>query len=229
MTTFATIEKDVRAGLFSRALGCLLERKELRHLDTALFDVLHAELLYQTGDIVRASNLSRTLLKEELSPECAARAAYVGAVSAFESSQFAASLELIWKSLKFAEVSGVPDLLANAQLGLFRLLSDTGTAVPLLRDVRKVIARTGNPHLMVGLRLHFARVEASRHSPLESKRHLDAAHDLLETFPNVWLEGRVHLGWSIVSTLSGDLLSAANEAKLAIQCASQSGHARTKL
>ena len=123
-----------------------------------------------------------------------------------------------------------PKCPGDSQLGLLRLIADSGTAlVPLLRDVRRVIARTGDPHLMVGLRLHYARVEASRHSPGESGRHLKAANALLQGFPNAWLQGRVHLGFCIVNTLSGDYQRAIAEAELAIQCAASSGHARTEL
>ena len=82
---------------------------------------------------------------------------------------------------------------------------------------------------MVALRLHFARVEASRYSPREAERHLYAAHSLLKEFPNAWLQGRVHLGLSIVSTLSGDPARAVAEARLAIDCAARSGHIRTEL
>ena len=120
--------------------------------------------------------------------------------------------------------------IATAQLGLFRLAADaTNAAVPLLRDVRRAVAGAGDPHLMVALRLHFARVEASRRSPKESERHLNAADDLLRGFPNEWLQGRVHLGLSIVSTLTGDLRRAIEQARLAIACAARSGHSRTEL
>ena len=82
---------------------------------------------------------------------------------------------------------------------------------------------------MIALRLHFARVEASRHSPQESRRHLVAAGHLLQQFPNIWLSGRVHLGLSIVDTLTGNWDGAIEQAQLAIGCAAQSGHSRTEL
>ena len=45
----------------------------------------------------------------------------------------------------------------------------------------------------------------------------------------MWLDGRIHLGLSIVGTLTGDLHGAIEEAQLAIQCAARSGHSRTEL
>ena len=228
---FSEVDSDIRVGQFARALARLEgETRSLRHVDTPRFDAVRAELLYHTGRIGIASTVAARLLDESLPPELGARGAYIAAMSAFEGGNFADSLQHIRQSLRLAEASGDPNVLAIAQLGLLRLVADSGTAlVPLLRDVRRVIARTGDPHLMVGLRLHYARVEASRHSPGESGRHLRAADALLQRFPNAWLQGRVHLGFCIVNTLSGDYQRAISEAELAIQCAASSGHARTEL
>ena len=94
-------------------------------------------------------------------------------------------------------------------------------------DVRRAIARTGDAHLLVALRLHFARAEASRYSPRKDReRHLSAANDLLKEFSERLAQGRVHLGLSIAKYLIGDLERAVEEAKLAIRSASLSGHCR---
>ena len=230
-STMPLVESEVRAGRFRRAL-CLLdhEARAIRSLEPARFDALRAELLYQTGQHALASRLSSQLLRETLPTPVSARVAYVAAMVDFETGHFKSSLDHIRRAVSTADKSGDATVLATTQLGLLRLAADADTSiVPLLRDVRRTIASTGDPHLMVALRLHFARVEASRYSPKESERHLNAAYALLTRFPNAWLQGRVHLGLSIVSTLSGDLTRAVEEAKLAIDCAALSGHTRTEL
>ncbi len=225
------VESEVRAGHFSRALSLLdHEGRVIRNLEPARFDAIRAELLYQTGQHALASRLSRQLLKEVLPTPLSARVAYVAAMVDFETGHFKSSLDHIRQAVSTADRSGDATVLATTQLGLLRLAADADTSiVPLLRDVRRTIASTGDPHLMIALRLHFARVEASRYSPRESERHLTAARTLLKQFPNAWLQGRVHLGLSIVSTLSGDLTRAVDEARLAIDCAALSGHTRTEL
>lgn len=205
--------------------------QSLRLLDSCRFGTLRSELLYHTGRVESAEHVATELLRHcSGRDELKARLTYVLAMTAFERGQFGQSLEYINRSLFFSEAAGDPSLLATSQLGLLRLVADGHTGdVPLLADVRKVVARSGDPHLIVGLRLHFARAEASRHSPQESRRHLLAADDLLKRFPNLWLQGRVHLGLSVVDALSGDVRSSIEQAHLAIGCASKSGHSRTEL
>ena len=232
MSTFEDVEASIRTGLFARALGRLdTEAINLRRIDSFRFDTIRAELLYHTGHVASASDLATNLLNNVTLPaDLSARLTYVAAMTAFESARFVDSLDYITQSLRIAESALDPRLLATAQLGLLRLVADAHTAtVPLLSDVRRAVARSGDPHLMIALRLHFARVEASRQSPQESKRHLVAASDLLQRLPNMWLDGRIHLGLSIVGTLTGDLQEAIEEAQLAIQCAARSGHSRTEL
>jgi len=228
--TFILVESEIRAGHFTRAVSLLNESNNtLRLSDPWRFDALRTEVLYQTGQHAIAARLTKQLSHESLPQSLQARVAYVAAMVDFESGRFGTSLERITQAVALAEKSGDANVRATTQLGLLRLVSDSeGASAPLLRDVRRAIASTGDPHLMVALRLHFARVEASRYSPNESERHLNAANALLNEFPNVWLQGRVHLGLSIVSTLIGDLERAIEEAQSAIQCASSSGHRRTE-
>jgi len=230
--TFDDVDASIRTGLFAAALGYLdTDARILRRADSFRFDTIRAELLYHTGHVPSASDLAVNLLKSvRLPADLCARLTYVAAMTAVESARFGDSLDYITQSLRFAESASDPRLMAIAQLGLLRLVADTHTAtVPLLSDARKAVARSGDPHLMIALRLHFARIEASRRSPQESKRHLVAASDLLQRLPNIWLDGRIHLGLSIVGTLTGDLQGAIEEAELAIQCATRSGHSRTEL
>ena len=230
-SNFEQVDALIRSGLFGRALECLeREPRALQAIDKYRYDTTRAELLYRTGQIARAADATSKLLRESLPLRFTAKAACIAAVADFEEGNFERSLEHIHQSVRMAEAQGDPHLIATAHLALLRLVADTeSTVVPILRDVRRVIARTGDPHLMIGLRLHFARVEASRRSPTESERHLKAADSLLQEFPNAWLQGRVHLGYCIVGTLTNDYERAIREAKLAIECAALCGHPRMEL
>ncbi len=58
---------------------------------------------------------------------------------------------------------------------------------------------------------------------------MGAAEGLLNQYPNLWLRGRVELGYSVVASLLGDGEGALAHAKLAIASAERSGHFRTRL
>ena len=98
----------------------------------------------------------------------------------------------------------------------------------VLPDLRRVIARAAQPHLMVELRLCVARCEARRGSLLEAKKHLKAAAQLLESCPNLWLSGVLSLDLSNVEALSGDIHASLSRARDAMRFAEQSGHERTR-
>ena len=168
-------------------------------------ELLRAELLYQTGRVEVAAGIASDMLRApSVDPQSRAKLTYILSMAAFERGQFVQSLEYINRSVLLSEAAMDSSLSARALLGLLRVADADTSTVPLIANVRKAVARSGDPHFVVALRLHFARVEASRHSPLESRRHLLAANDLLSTHPNVWLQGRIHLGLSVVDTLCGD-------------------------
>jgi DNA-binding NtrC family response regulator/tetratricopeptide (TPR) repeat protein len=195
------------------------------------FSTLKAELLYYTADTQGASHAAQAALRlGSIDLECSARLGYVLSMAAFERGDLAQSLEQIQRSLLLAERSSNRSLIARIQLGLFRVCSESVTGgMHVISNVRKAVANSAEPQLLVDLRLHFARAEASRHSLQEARAHLLSASDLLDRSPNMWLKGRLHLGLSVVDTLSGDPRSAMEQAHMAIDCASESGHRRTEL
>jgi len=229
---FGAIENGVRLGEFSKSLSLLeANAKVLQPIDPLRFGTIRAELLHYTGCTAAAATLATELLRSPaLGPEWAARLTYVLGRSSFERWKFSRSSELLGRSVALAKACGNTFLVARSQLELLALfLEEAKTQMPLLPEVRTAVARSGDPHLMVSLRLYFARAEASRHSPEEARRHLLAADHLLAEFPNLWLKGRVHLGLSVVDNLCGEPQSAFEQANQAIRCASISGHVRTEM
>jgi tetratricopeptide (TPR) repeat protein len=233
VSIYDDIESHIRGGLFARALAVVEdEYRILTLLDECRHDVLHAELLYQTGQARKAAALAARTLSTHSpsSPIWRSRLIYVVGMCLLETGEYAEGLDHVRRAVRFADEAGDPSQAAVCQLALLRLTGDSDlAAAALLANVRKSTARSGDPHILIALRLHFARVEASRQSALESRRHLLAANRLLQDFPNVWLQGRVELGLAVVDSLTGELHGAVEHAHAAIDRARESGHARTEL
>ncbi len=210
------LESEVRTGRFKSALGHFQQNlPALRRADIKRSSTLEAELLYHTGDTARAITLATTALPLAAEDdECAARLTYVLAMTAFESGDYPSSLKLIHRCLLLAKASSNRALIAQAHLGLFRVCAESVSPTSsVVSSVRKAVANSGDVHSIVDLRLHFARAEASRHSLQEARGHLVAADRLLAAAPNPWLQGRVHLGLSVIATICGAPLEAVEHAR----------------
>ena len=98
-----------------------------------------------------------------------------------------------------------------------------------LTDLKRLIANTGDPHLMIELRLAVARTEARFNSLQEATKHMSVAGDLLERYPNQWLAGFIDLDTSTLFSLKGDLAASLSYARAAAAHAEVSGHFRTRM
>ena len=64
--TFDEVETGVRTGSFARSLAQLnASAREFRRVDPIRFDVIRAELLYNTSQVVAASELAVALLDSD--------------------------------------------------------------------------------------------------------------------------------------------------------------------
>jgi transcriptional regulator with PAS, ATPase and Fis domain/tetratricopeptide (TPR) repeat protein len=133
---------------------------------------------------------------------------------------------------KAAVESGKPALRAQVELtdltlsSAVRPLEATSSA---LTDLKRLVAHTGEAHLMIELRLCVARAEARSNSLREAEKHLSTAEALLERYPNLWLTGSIELDRAIIKSLNGDTSAALQHLQTASTYAEQSGHFRTKL
>ena len=122
--------------------------------------------------------------------------------------------------------------LAHVELNRFGLFSGVDSLesdAACLPELRRLIAKSGQPHLMIELRLCVARCEARRHSPNEAKKHLRLAARMLSSYPNVWLAGVLRLDESNVEALLGNLDRSLLCAQEAMDWAEQSAHYRTRM
>src|SRR5262249_46312963 len=112
---------------------------------------------------------------------------------------------------------------------LFARMSNAGIADADFEELRRAVIRSGSPHHLAELRLCVAEVEATKASPHEALRHLEHARRLLESYPNLWLEGVTHNHTSNVFAILGDLENALAAGQRAVSCTSVSGHFRVRM
>ena len=191
-----------RQGSVQEALQILSRTR--RPSDSALsteFDVLLAELELETGRPDEARLLATKVLDvRSVSAQISARARRVRATTCF----YAGQIEESGEELRAAKILCGRDpanagLLAHLELLSFSLASrvDPLDAVfSLVPAVRRAVARAGNAHLFVLLRIAVARAETRRNGSAEARRHLDTAFDLVAAHPNIWLEGLLHVDGS---------------------------------
>jgi DNA-binding NtrC family response regulator len=80
---------------------------------------------------------------------------------------------------------------AWAALHRFRLLAQLHSSdelAPMLVDVRRYVAKAGDPHVAAHMHDAVALMEASNGRTEEARRHLDISSSLIRTFPNSALE-----------------------------------------
>ena len=68
-----------------------------------------------------------------------------------------------------------------------------------------------------------------RRAKTEASRHHQAALNLIGDYPNVWLDGLLHVDVSAAAMVAGDLHGSLEHAQAALDSAEVSGHSRTKL
>src|SRR5688572_19250790 len=93
-------------------------------------------------------------------------------------------------SLHWAKDGRVPAQIGWSSLRLFRTLAEVGPTDALaaqLTEVRKAVARAGDPHLTGYMHDSIALMEASAGRLEEARRHLRIAFGIIERHPNSWL------------------------------------------
>ena len=232
---YLCIDDLIRRGAFGEGLLSVdRSAHELRAVDPLAFAAVRAELLEHTGDSIGAWTVAEAALPQATDSQAIqSRLLHVLGVVAFDRGDYQESFGFLQRSIRAADTCANATLGAKTRLTLLSRFFDSANSVlnasALLPEVRRAIARSGDPHLVIGLRLTFAKVEASRDSRAEARRHLLAAEELLGQYPNLWLLGRVELGLSVLANMVGIPEEAAVHARRAIELAEQSGHSRTRL
>jgi DNA-binding NtrC family response regulator/tetratricopeptide (TPR) repeat protein len=230
--SFAFLVPLLRQGLFSAARRSLDERRHLAEQFPIEFKILRSELSLELGNTAEASDVAKTCLsRKTIDSSQKARALAVLAMAAFYKGSVEQSTKMLAQALRASE-QGAPALL-RAYIALLEFsiglhVHPIENVLATLGDIRRMVIRAADPHLIVLLRIAVARAEARYLSPWEAQRHHRAGLALLEMEPNVWLEGLLNIDMAAFAMILGDLESSSARASRAIELSRESGHARTK-
>ena len=230
---YAAVERLIDDGRFLEAHSELVTyQTQAGGRPSTNYHILLAELALELGFVPDARRSAETLaglLTEDNSVR--ARAHRVLARCCFHAGDLESSRQHLTTARHLCQASKNDIELAKVELtrfslflGVDRLESD----VLMLPSLRRLIAKVAQPHLLVELRLCVARYEARRHSPYEAKKHLRIVARLLESYPNLWLQGVLALDSSNVESLLGDIDASLLHAMEAMRVAKLSGHNRTR-
>ena len=210
-----------------------VQRREIETSDPNLYQLLSSELSLELGQISQAVDAANSCLSNpNLSLEFQVRARRVLSVASFYVGDVGSSLEhlnagraaclKLRSDVQFAQME-------LTYLGLTSGFQPIETALSSIAQVRRIVLRSGSPHLLTELRLCVARVEARRECFHEAQRHHEAASALLDSYPNLWLQGQLAVDRSVVAMIVGDLDNSLIFAEHAVEQANQSGHFRTRI
>jgi DNA-binding NtrC family response regulator/tetratricopeptide (TPR) repeat protein len=232
-TAHQTIEDLVFAGHFVEAGKQLLADTGRESDDPILLRVLDSEVQLELGHLVEARQAAEKISRMTVvEGNLLARAHRVIGRCCFHTGEIDISRAHLATAREFCAREHDIVELARIELTRFTLFSgieplqNEALAFP---GLRRLVARSAHPHLMVELRLCVARCEARRNSLVEAKKHLNAATRLVDGYPNLWLRGVLLLDFSNLEALLGDIETSLQYAKQALDCAEQSGHERTRL
>ena len=108
-----------------------------------------------------------------------------------ESGLFDDGLQRLQTAAHIAKESGDVRGAAFSLLAALRMISESQpirAVDSIFAEVRRLTTRAGDPHLTALLHESVAKHEAQVGNLDEARRHLRIARDLLESYPNAWLE-----------------------------------------
>ncbi len=229
---FAPVVSLVREGRFKEALLELSPLGSPRRIgERAAYHLLKGEISVELGELRSAIAACEAISMVD-SPQVSARRHRTLARAYFALGEFPRGHAEMSSARVAARMSG--DLIVQANVGLTDLTFSSArkpyeATSSQLAELKRLIANTGDPHLMIELRLAVARTEARFNSLQEATKHISVAKELLDRYPNRWLAGFIELDTSVLHSLKGDLGAALIYARAAAETALSSGHFRTRM
>jgi len=228
----AQADAEIARGRFRAALEHLAElqpRRESQHYLS--WNLSTAEALQLTGRNDRARRLAAAAQRAAgRTRRTDARSLAILARAAFDNGKVKRSAQLFDRAHAAAERAQDPELAATILLDRLATVGDWLPAADADRSVaqcERAATSTGYPHVgarlqvvSAGLRLRHGR--ADRAAP-----HLRTAEMLLRASPNPWLEAQLHLSNAMLHASRREAAAGARQARKALACARQSGHAVT--
>jgi DNA-binding NtrC family response regulator/tetratricopeptide (TPR) repeat protein len=187
--------------------------------------VLLAHASFQAGRIDRARHIVEREL-EQATGIVRARYELIAGMLCRHGAQLRNALQHYNSAFQIAREQGDDVETAWASLHRFRLLAQLHSSdelAPMLAEVRRYVAKAGDPHATAHMHDAVALMEAANGRPEEARRHLEISTSLLRSFPNAGLEQVVLISSSYVDFFECRFQSAVDKLNAARQLSSVTG------
>ena len=191
-------------------------------------DCLICECLQFKGDLPRALDIAQAKVKEQISPELAAR--YWGVIGAVRLEQMRReeACEAYRNGMRLAQRSTNLEVLAPLQQLWLIAAGETlgSTLVSAVRDAYQTAARSANPIVLASFHTRLARLEGQRGGFERALHHLALAKSLLDRAPHLGLRALYHVNKACVLAMLGSFTAARKNGEEGTNLAEQAGHTR---
>jgi DNA-binding NtrC family response regulator/tetratricopeptide (TPR) repeat protein len=187
--------------------------------------VLLAHAMFQAGQIGRARQIVERE-RERATGIVRSRYELLLGMLHRHDAQLAKALQHYNTAFQIAHEHGEDLDVAWASLYRFRLLAQlhgSDELAPMLAEVRRHVARAGDPHATVHMHDAVALMEASSGRIEEARRHLEISTSLIQRFPNSGLEQVVLISSSFVDFFESKFQSAVDHLNAARRLATATG------
>ena len=191
MAQMDAIETLFRSGHYGRIVNqCDFKAAALSEL-TDERRMLIAYVAWATGNLPEADELAQRENKSTASSGIRSRCEVVLGLVRKRQADWNSAVKHFQLGSQLAKEAGDAKQSGWASLWLFRALAETrpidGLAA-MLNDVRRTVARTGDPHLIAFMHDSMALMEASAGRLQEARRHVNICARLLDQNPHAWLQ-----------------------------------------
>ena len=210
MDTLARARDLATQGRFAEALSQL--DSALSGRNDSHYLLLRAQVCEATGRHEAAAELLERLSRAKgISDGCRAASELVRARLAAEHGPADREFELLQKALAFAERASAPDQMAWIQLRQLALSADRNgldSCAALMSQLRHNVSCAGDPNLSAAMHMVVADVDGKHGLLGKSRRHVSLARNILERYPNVWLNAWAESTLLALAILQSDVVSA---------------------
>ena len=179
---------------------------------------LLGNVLICAGSLEAAKQLMLPNLSPSVPPGVRSRSEQVLGLVARREGDLEASVRHFQHGVRLGQEAADVKQTAWNQLHLFRTLTEghsTEELGGLFSETRKLVTRTGDPHLIAFLHEAVALREAQGGRLNEAERHIKIGLSLLEGRPNAWLKQLLHMSSACIASLRCDFKKASSESDLA--------------
>ena len=171
-----------------------------------------------TGDLDGARHFVLANLSASVPAKVRARSEQVLGLVSRREGDLAASIRHFQHGVRLGQEATDLELTAWNQLHLFRTMTEGHSMDELsglFSEVRKLVIRVADPHLLAFLHEAVALREAQAGRLTEAERHVRIGLSILETRPNAWLKQLLHMSSACIACLKCDFNKASSESKCA--------------